>query len=67
MKGELRSRGPNSISKFDHHNLNGGAAVNDTFRVRPLFGFKSILADPDIGKQVPNSIKKNVSININDK
>jgi hypothetical protein len=29
MKGELRWRGPNSISKFDHHNLNGGA-VDDT-------------------------------------
>jgi hypothetical protein len=25
MKGELRWRGANSISKFDHHNINGGA------------------------------------------
>jgi hypothetical protein len=24
MKGELRWRGANSISKFDHHNINGG-------------------------------------------
>jgi hypothetical protein len=25
MKGELRWRGANSISKFGHHNINGGA------------------------------------------
>jgi hypothetical protein len=29
VKGELRWWGPNSISKFDHHNINGGA-VDDT-------------------------------------
>jgi hypothetical protein len=29
MKGELRWRGPKTISKFDHNNINGGA-VNDT-------------------------------------
>jgi hypothetical protein len=29
MKGELRWRGPNSISKFHHHNING-RAVDDT-------------------------------------
>jgi hypothetical protein len=29
MKGELRWKGPNSISNFDHHNRNGGA-VDDT-------------------------------------
>jgi hypothetical protein len=28
MKGELRWRGANSISKFDHHNINGGAVDN---------------------------------------
>jgi hypothetical protein len=33
MKGELRWRGPNSISNFDHHNINGGAA-DDTWRHR---------------------------------
>jgi hypothetical protein len=33
MKGELRLRGPNSISKFHHHNINGGA-VDDTWRHR---------------------------------
>jgi hypothetical protein len=33
MKGELRWRGPNSISKFDHHNINGGA-VDYTWRQR---------------------------------
>jgi hypothetical protein len=26
--GELRWRGANSISKFDHHNINGGAVDN---------------------------------------
>jgi hypothetical protein len=29
LKGELRLRGPNSISKFDHHTISGGA-VDDT-------------------------------------
>jgi hypothetical protein len=29
MKGELRLRGASSISKFHHHNINGGA-VDDT-------------------------------------
>jgi hypothetical protein len=29
MKGELRWRGHTSISKFDHHNISGGA-VDDT-------------------------------------
>jgi hypothetical protein len=29
MKGELRWSGQNKISKFDHHNINGGA-VDDT-------------------------------------
>jgi hypothetical protein len=29
LSGELRWRGPNSISKFDHHNINGGG-VEDT-------------------------------------
>jgi hypothetical protein len=33
MKGELRCRGPSSISKFHHHNINGGA-VSDTWRHR---------------------------------
>jgi hypothetical protein len=33
MKGELRWRGPSSISKFHHHNINGGA-VDDTWRHR---------------------------------
>jgi hypothetical protein len=33
MKGELRWRGANSISKFDHHNINGGA-VDSTWRHR---------------------------------
>jgi hypothetical protein len=33
MKGELRWRGANSISKFDHHNINGGA-VDNTWRHR---------------------------------
>jgi hypothetical protein len=33
MKGELRWRGPNSISKFDHHNISG-SAVDDTWRHR---------------------------------
>jgi hypothetical protein len=33
MKGELLWRGPNSNSKFDHHNINGGA-VDDTCRHR---------------------------------
>jgi hypothetical protein len=33
MKGELRWRGPNSISKFDHHYISGGA-VDDTWRHR---------------------------------
>jgi hypothetical protein len=33
MKGELRWRGANSISKFHHHNINGGA-VDDTWRRR---------------------------------
>jgi hypothetical protein len=33
MKGELRWRGQNSISKFDHHNIHGGA-VDDTWRHR---------------------------------
>jgi hypothetical protein len=28
MKGELRWRGANSISKFHHHNINGGAVDN---------------------------------------
>jgi hypothetical protein len=28
MKGELRWRGANSISKFDHHNINGGTVDN---------------------------------------
>jgi hypothetical protein len=28
MKGELRWRGANSISKFYHHNINGGAGDN---------------------------------------
>jgi hypothetical protein len=28
MKGELQWRGANSISKFDHHNINGGAVDN---------------------------------------
>jgi hypothetical protein len=31
MKGELRLRGSSSISKFHHHNINGGA-VDDTWR-----------------------------------
>jgi hypothetical protein len=33
MKGELRLRGANSVSKFHHHNINGGA-VDDTCRHR---------------------------------
>jgi hypothetical protein len=33
MKGELRWRGPTGISKFHHHNINGGA-VDDTWRHR---------------------------------
>jgi hypothetical protein len=33
MKGELRLRGANSISKFHHHNINGGT-VDDTWRHR---------------------------------
>jgi hypothetical protein len=33
MKGELRWRGARSISKFHHHNINGGA-VDDTWRHR---------------------------------
>jgi hypothetical protein len=28
MKGELRRRRANSISKFDHHYINGGAVDN---------------------------------------
>jgi hypothetical protein len=28
MKGERRWRGPYSISKFDHHNISGGAVDN---------------------------------------
>jgi hypothetical protein len=33
MKGELRWRGANSISKFDHHDINGGD-VDNTWRHR---------------------------------
>jgi hypothetical protein len=33
MKGALRLRGANSVSKFHHHNINGGA-VDDTWRHR---------------------------------
>jgi hypothetical protein len=28
MKGKLRRRGAKSISKFDHHDINGGAGDN---------------------------------------
>jgi hypothetical protein len=42
MKGELRWRGPNSISKFDHHNIyvNGGAVQGGfTIDIIYIYGF----------------------------
>jgi hypothetical protein len=36
MKGELRWKGTNSISKFDHHNINGGAVDNKIRQVEYL-------------------------------
>jgi hypothetical protein len=43
MKGELRWRGPSSISKFHHHNLNGGAVDCTLYVTGRSFAFSGLL------------------------
>jgi hypothetical protein len=58
MKGELWWRGENSTSKFDHHNINGGAVTVHDVTGRRLV--RSIYRAHEISMVVPRKGERSI-------